>query len=90
MGIVPLATLLLLVSFSFSAPTSDHKDGKPGFSLPLPARTVAQLDAVPTWLENIAVRPNGDLLVTQLAPLPVLLTVKSPTSTHATLEPIYQ
>jgi hypothetical protein len=90
MGIIPLATLLSLVSFSFSAPTSDHKDGKPDFSLPLPARTVAQLDAVPTWLENIAVRPNGDLLVTQLAPLPVLLTVKSPTSTHATLEPIYQ
>jgi hypothetical protein len=57
--------------------------------LPLPARTVAQLSTSPTWLENIAVRSNGDLLVNQLAPAPVLYTIRNPTSPSASLEPIY-
>ncbi|KAF2023868.1 hypothetical protein EK21DRAFT_50622, partial [Setomelanomma holmii] len=56
----------------------------------LPVRTVAQLDTYPTWLENIAVRANGDLLVTQLAPEPVLYTVKKPASSNAALEAVYQ
>ncbi|KAI0912394.1 hypothetical protein F4823DRAFT_634413 [Ustulina deusta] len=34
-----------------------------------------------TWLENIAVRPNGDLLVTMLSPTPSLYTLKRPYST---------
>ncbi|KAI4639905.1 hypothetical protein J4E93_008704 [Alternaria ventricosa] len=62
----------------------------PGPALPLPARTVAQLSTVPTWLENLAVRPNGDLLVTQLAPVPILYTIKNPSLGNATLEPIYE
>jgi hypothetical protein len=81
-----LAALLSLASLGLSTASSSYSDP----TLPLPVRTVAQLSTVPTWLENIAVRPNGDLLVTQLAPLPVLYTIKSPSSGNATLESIYQ
>ncbi|KAL1794263.1 hypothetical protein ACET3X_007684 [Alternaria dauci] len=81
-----LATLLSLALLCLGTRSSANSDP----TLPLPARTVAQLSSVPTWLENIAVRPNGDLLVTQLAPLPILYTVKNPSSANATLEPIYQ
>jgi sugar lactone lactonase YvrE len=34
----------------------------------------------PSWIENIAVRSNGDLLLTQLFPSPILYTVISPAS----------
>ncbi|KAH7088097.1 hypothetical protein FB567DRAFT_331338 [Paraphoma chrysanthemicola] len=84
-----LVVLLSLLLSALALPSSDVK-AHPDSNLPLPATTIAQLDTVPTWLENIAVRPNGDLLVTQLAPAPVLYTVKNPSSKHATLEPIYQ
>jgi hypothetical protein len=79
-------SLASLLSAAQCIPTAS----KPNLKLPLPARTVAQLDKVPTWLENIAVRATGDLLVTQLAPAPVLYTIKSPASANATLEPIYE
>jgi hypothetical protein len=81
-----LTILLASVSLGFSAASPLHT----GPNLPLPARTVAQLSTTPTWLENIVVRPNGDLLVTQLAPSPILYTIKNPSSENATLEPIYQ
>lgn len=90
MALKIIALLLPLFSIGLCTPTSDHNKPKPNVNLPLPARTVAQLDTVPTWLENIAIRANGDLLVTQLAPAPVLYTVKNPSSKHAVLEPIYQ
>ncbi|KAH7077562.1 hypothetical protein BKA63DRAFT_410944 [Paraphoma chrysanthemicola] len=82
-----LAVLLSLLQFAFALPSPDSKASS---NLPLPATTIAQLNTAPTWLENIAVRPNGDLLVTQLAPAPILYTVKNPSSKHATLESIYQ
>jgi hypothetical protein len=85
-----LVPLLSLVSIALCTPTPDHSIPKPNVNIPLPASTIAQLETVPTWLENIAVRANGDLLVTQLAPAPILFTVRDPTSKHATLEPIYQ
>ncbi|KAI4622082.1 hypothetical protein J4E83_004821 [Alternaria metachromatica] len=78
-----LLSLAVLGLGTLSSPLS-------GPALPLPARTVAQLPTVPTWLENIAVRPNGDLLVTQLAPVPILYTIKNPSLGNATLEPIYE
>lgn len=85
-----LIHLLPLFSLSWGTPTPNLITPRVDVALPLPARTVAQLANTPTWLENIAVRANGDLLVTQLAPAPVLYTVKNPASKNAVLEPIYQ
>lgn len=85
-----IALLLWLSSTSLCVPTTGHNRPKPDVGLPLSAETVAQLHTVPTWLENIAVRENGDLLVTQLRPTPVLYTIKNPTSKNATLDPIYE
>jgi sugar lactone lactonase YvrE len=48
----------------------------------LSAQTLFQFEKVGTWLENIAVRPNGDLLVTLLLPNASLYTLKRPYSTH--------
>ncbi|RWA08830.1 hypothetical protein EKO27_g6277 [Xylaria grammica] len=46
----------------------------------LPTHTIFQLKEAGTWFENIAVRPNGDLLVTMLAPTPSLYTLRRPYS----------
>ncbi|KAI1172231.1 hypothetical protein F4777DRAFT_562716 [Nemania sp. FL0916] len=46
----------------------------------LAAHTIFQLNQTGTWLENIAVRANGDLLVTMLSPTPSLYTLKRPYS----------
>lgn len=79
----------ILTSFlPFLAITPILSTRAPKPTLSLPARTVAQLGST-SWLENIAVRSNGDLLVTQLAPAPVLYTVRNPSSSHAVLEPVY-
>lgn len=48
----------------------------------LPAHTIFQFNQTQTWLENIAVRPNGDLLLTLLSPTASLYTLKNPASTH--------
>ncbi|KAI1129958.1 hypothetical protein F5Y10DRAFT_290389 [Nemania abortiva] len=50
----------------------------------LPAKTIFQFNQTGTWLENIAVRPNGDLLVTMLSPTASLYTLKSPYSSTRT------
>ncbi|KAI0389095.1 hypothetical protein F5Y17DRAFT_155355 [Xylariaceae sp. FL0594] len=50
----------------------------PSILRPLPSSTIYQFDANGTWLENIAVRPNGDLLVTMLSPTASLYTLKRP------------
>ncbi|RWA03916.1 hypothetical protein EKO27_g11188 [Xylaria grammica] len=50
--------------------------------LPLPARTIFQLnETVPdTWFENIALRQNGDLLVTMLQPSASIYSIQQPLS----------
>ncbi|GAB0132611.1 hypothetical protein EsDP_00001041 [Epichloe bromicola] len=48
-------------------------------------RTLGQL-AHGTWLENILVRPNGAILATQLYREPNIWTVKTPNSSHTSLE----
>ncbi|KAJ4129002.1 hypothetical protein NW768_007529 [Fusarium equiseti] len=45
----------------------------------LPAKTISQL-SLGTWLENIAVRSNGDLLVTQLWPTATIYKISHPPS----------
>lgn len=51
-------------------------------SLPLPARTIFQLDDTlgDSWFENLAVRQNGDLLLTLLQPSAALYSIRAPLS----------
>ncbi|KAI0096261.1 hypothetical protein GGR51DRAFT_553620 [Nemania sp. FL0031] len=51
----------------------------------LPTRNLFQFSKTGTWLENIAVRPGGDLLVTMLSPTASLYTLKRPYSPNRTL-----
>lgn len=53
----------------------------------LPSTTLAQLE-VGTFLENIAVRSNGDLLVTKLWPSAAIYTIRAPWERHNTLEQV--
>ncbi|RSL99288.1 hypothetical protein CDV31_012246 [Fusarium ambrosium] len=53
----------------------------------LPSKTLAQLE-VGTFLENIAVRSNGDLLVTKLWPSAAIYTIRSPWERRNKLEEI--
>ncbi|KAI0440624.1 hypothetical protein F4803DRAFT_552910 [Xylaria telfairii] len=45
-----------------------------------PAHNVFQFNETGTWLENIAIRANGDLLTTMLTPTASLYTLKQPYS----------
>ncbi|KAH8165607.1 hypothetical protein CIB48_g2645 [Xylaria polymorpha] len=45
-----------------------------------PTHNVFQLNETGTWLENIAIRTNGDLLATMLTPTASLYTLKQPYS----------
>lgn len=57
----------------FRGPVNHHAHDA-NASAPAPARTVYQF-ANGTWVENVAVRPNGNLLVTLLAPHPDLYEI---------------
>ncbi|KAI2472740.1 hypothetical protein F4781DRAFT_444442 [Annulohypoxylon bovei var. microspora] len=46
----------------------------------LPAKTIFQFNETGTWFENLSVRPNGDLVLTTLAPSAQLWTLKAPYS----------
>ncbi|CAH0058191.1 unnamed protein product [Clonostachys solani] len=59
-------------------------------NLNLPTHTVASFNQTGSWFENLAVRPNGDLLVTMMLPNPTLFHVKSPGSADAQLVPLYK
>ncbi|KAG8676464.1 hypothetical protein FPOAC2_02561 [Fusarium poae] len=56
-----------------------------GLAHSLPAKTIGQL-SLGTWLENIAVRSNGDLLATELWPTASVYTVTDPSSCNGGLE----
>ncbi|KAF7539690.1 hypothetical protein G7054_g1975 [Neopestalotiopsis clavispora] len=45
---------------------------------PASTKTIHQFGSVGSWAENIAVRPNGNLLVTLLSPLPQLWQIAEP------------
>lgn len=49
----------------------------------LPSTVVTQLE-LGTWLENIAVRPNGDLLATLIQPTPDIIIVRDPSHEPST------
>ncbi|KAI1775804.1 hypothetical protein F4818DRAFT_388488 [Hypoxylon cercidicola] len=55
-------------------------DSLPQTFFPLPSKVIAQTAANGTYIENIAVRSNGDLLVTLLQPSASVYAVESPFS----------
>ncbi|XXG95166.1 hypothetical protein Hte_001426 [Hypoxylon texense] len=60
----------------YAAPVDSLRQAR----LPLPSRIITQTAANGTYIENIAVRSNGDLLVTLLQPSASVYTVKGPYS----------
>ncbi|KAI1383013.1 uncharacterized protein F4822DRAFT_89615 [Hypoxylon trugodes] len=56
---------------------------------PFPAKTIFQFNETNTWIENLAIRPNGDLLLTLLTPDASLYTVKQPYSPSPTLSRVH-
>ncbi|KAI0143623.1 hypothetical protein GGR57DRAFT_483426 [Xylariaceae sp. FL1272] len=56
-----------------------------GVDLPLSSRLVTQFDSN-TWIENLAARSNGDLLLTVLAPTASLYGVANPASDEPSLK----
>lgn len=85
MSLKTVALLSLLSALGICSPAPPEQGAA---KLPLPAHTVAQASAVGIWLENIAIRKSGDLLISQLRPA-ILHTVKAPTSKSPSLTPIY-
>ncbi|KAI1101672.1 hypothetical protein F4804DRAFT_315212 [Jackrogersella minutella] len=59
------------------------------FSFPLPSRTLVQMNQTDDFIENIAVRGNGDLLVTLFHPSASVYTVRRPFSKFPTLSLVH-
>ncbi|KAH8678203.1 hypothetical protein BX600DRAFT_507170 [Xylariales sp. PMI_506] len=57
---------------------------------PLPSRTLFRFEDVGTWIENVVVRANGDLLFTMTKPGPYLYTVKDPQSPSPEVSLVYE
>lgn len=57
--------------------------------LPLTSRSVFQFDANGTWIENIAVRQNGDLLITTALPSGNLFLIQEPMSQEPSIVPVF-
>jgi hypothetical protein len=77
--------LLLLPLLAIATPVPDAKHSP---SLPLPDRLVYQFPNN-TWVENVAVRSNGDLLVTALIPDAVLYHISDPSGCSPTVTQIH-
>ncbi|KAI2616138.1 hypothetical protein GGS26DRAFT_578968 [Hypomontagnella submonticulosa] len=77
-------TMLALASAISIATTSPLHASREAV-LPLPAKTIFQFNETGTWFENLAVRPNGDLLMTMLQPTASIYTLKRPYDTHPEL-----
>ncbi|KAI0448277.1 hypothetical protein F5B21DRAFT_498061 [Xylaria acuta] len=80
MYVSTLALLAFACGNVLATPTPDH--AARSATLPLPARTIFQLDdTLPgSWFENIALRRNGDLLVTMLQPNASVYSIQRPLS----------
>ncbi|RDA86840.1 hypothetical protein CP532_1377 [Ophiocordyceps camponoti-leonardi (nom. inval.)] len=92
----PLARGIWSIAFAlFSFPLTSTAAGEPATKAGqnattnnLPRRTVAQFEAG-TWIENIAVRSNGNLLLTSLMPNASLYEVSNPTSETASVTRLF-
>ncbi|CAJ2501444.1 Uu.00g042970.m01.CDS01 [Anthostomella pinea] len=77
-----LRAMLASTAFcSIPSATASQVSGN-GVNLPLPYRVITQF-AEPTWIENIAVRANGELLLSFLLPNASLWSVARPADTTA-------
>ncbi|KAH7316919.1 hypothetical protein B0I35DRAFT_479721 [Stachybotrys elegans] len=54
-------------------------------ALPLPTKTLVQLDTQGTVFENLLVRQNGDIIITSLHPQPIAYLLKAPWSSDPKL-----
>ncbi|KAK7952455.1 uncharacterized protein PG986_008183 [Apiospora aurea] len=72
------ACLSLTLSSTMAATHPTAQGG--ASSLPLPYREIYQFSNDSTYIENIAVRQNGDLLITLLAPAAQLYLIQNPHS----------
>jgi sugar lactone lactonase YvrE len=76
------ALTVLAIASGTALATPSPKSAPPAAKLPLPTRTIFQLgESVPgSWFENVALRPNGDLLVTMLQPNASVYSIEQPLS----------
>ncbi|CAG9982870.1 unnamed protein product [Clonostachys byssicola] len=82
---ISIAAALVSVATAAVVPRANTSIG----NIQLPAKTVASLSEINTFLENLAPRKNGDLVVSMLQKNATLHYIKDPTSGHAELTPIY-
>ncbi|PHH90676.1 hypothetical protein CDD83_2970 [Cordyceps sp. RAO-2017] len=82
-SIALLAAFLLPPAFAKEPAKYQHENYDS--ILPLPSKVLHQFSPA-TWIENIAVRENGDLVLTQLYPSAAVLMVSRPTSLNAKVD----
>ncbi|KAI0125300.1 hypothetical protein BJ170DRAFT_499486 [Xylariales sp. AK1849] len=87
MHLITIFLLVLRITLTAATPAQQHRRNAP--SLPLPAETIFQFNTSGTWIENIAVRSNGALLVTLLYPAPQLYLIPDPWSDSPAAELVY-
>jgi hypothetical protein len=68
---------------------TSHDKRSSALSLPLPTKTIFQFETLGYWIENVAVRQNGDLLLTVLAPSALLYRVSKPWEPTPYVELLY-
>jgi len=74
-----------LLSLFTAVSCSDCSSSLPASIRAPPSRTVIRFNDVPTWVENIAARANGNLLLTLFLPNASLYQVENPSSRSPTL-----
>ncbi|KAI1136845.1 hypothetical protein F5Y05DRAFT_389267 [Hypoxylon sp. FL0543] len=76
--IIPISLLALAGSVSLAVASPWQHVSRATAHTGLPAKTVFQFNETGTWFENLAVRPNGDLVLTSLMPTGSVWTLKRP------------
>src|SRR3569833_4496316 len=74
-----------LLSLFTAGSCSDCSSSLPASIRAPPSRSVIRFNDVPTWVENIAARANGNLLLTLIHPNASLYQVENPSSRSPTL-----
>lgn len=78
-----MRTTFLLSALLAAVPALAGLTGRSGDNAPpLPHKTLFQFNETGTFLENIVVRPNGDLVTTMFYPTASIYTLKEPYSAH--------
>lgn len=74
---------------AFMASATPVKGRATATALPLPGKAIYQFPSPGYWAENVAVRQNGNLLITLLSPGPQLWQIARPYSDAPTAELVY-